>query len=186
MHFIIRHTWQIFKSSYKKFEHFHEQMYLYHYTYIHVGETLENPRTPSNARRLSSLSGASSMHGTVWPRCPSKGTLNVKIRTDRQRLGRTKREKGEKERRAISCVAHLYRGEGLAWASHSNVKPCPWTFANPSNFDLGGNRGGLLPTGSRRQSQRDVSSASSHRARHSTGIDIFTFLSRALRGSHRP
>lgn len=47
--------------------------------------------------------------------------------------------------------AHLNKGDGLAWASQNNVTAWPWTFQIPSNLDLGGNRGGLLPTGSKNE-----------------------------------
>lgn len=47
--------------------------------------------------------------------------------------------------------AHLNKGDGLAWASQSNVTAWPSIFIIPSNLDLGGNRGGLLPTGSKNE-----------------------------------
>lgn len=47
--------------------------------------------------------------------------------------------------------AHLNKGDGLAWASQSNVTAWPSFFIISSNLDLGGNRGGLLPTGSKNE-----------------------------------
>jgi len=48
-------------------------------------------------------------------------------------------------------LAHLNKGDGLAWASQSNVTARPSLFIISSNLDLGGNRGGLLPTGSKNE-----------------------------------
>ena len=41
--------------------------------------------------------------------------------------------------------ANLYNGAGLDCASHSRVTLSPIYLEVPSNFDLGGKRGGLLP-----------------------------------------
>lgn len=54
--------------------------------------------------------------------------------------------------------AHLNKGNGLAWASQSNVTAWPWIFQIPSNLDLGGNRGGLLPTGSKNEKGKRITS----------------------------
>lgn len=48
-------------------------------------------------------------------------------------------------------LSHLNKGDGLAWASQSNVTAWPSFFIISSNLDLGGNRGGLLPTGSKNE-----------------------------------
>jgi hypothetical protein len=53
-----------------------------------------------------------------------------------------------REEKGRKCLSHLYNGGGLDCASHNNVIISPNAFVTSPNFDLGGKRGGLPPTGS--------------------------------------